>query len=203
MDNATRSETTRKKAIEAALIILTRDGVKGLTFDSLAQESGISKGGLMHQFRTKDAVLKALLAHQRQDFDRIATIYQAGEGAAKREKTLSMEIATYKAAANQPHSVARALLAIVVENPQLLLDAHDTNLAMLKRLQQEAEDPELSMLRYFAASGIAFNFLLGISPLSNAARERLFARLLDDDAWHGLAAPEAPKKRAPRRTKPS
>ncbi|WP_143811241.1 TetR/AcrR family transcriptional regulator, partial [Paraburkholderia piptadeniae] len=56
MDNQTRSENTRKKAIEAALTILTHEGVGGLTFDSLSRESGISKGGLLHQFRTKNGV---------------------------------------------------------------------------------------------------------------------------------------------------
>lgn len=199
MDNPTRSEITRKKAIEAALAILTRDGVKGLTFDSLAQESGVSKGGLMHQFRTKTAVLQALLDHQRHDFDRIAKHHLAGQGADKKEQTLSVEIATYQAAANQPHSVARALLAIVVENPELLAETPPLNTDRLKRLQDEADDPELSMLRYFAASGIAFNYLLGISPLSKAARERLFARLLDDDAWQAQARPAAPRKRAARK----
>lgn len=198
MDNPTRSETTRKKAIESAFVILTRDGVRGLTFDSLAQESGISKGGLMHQFRTKNAVLKALLDFQRQDFDRIAQKHLAGEGASKTEQFLSMQIAMYRAAASQPHSVARAILAVMAESPELLTESHDSDVDRMKRLQAEAADPELALLRYFAASGIAFNYLLGISPLSKAARERLFIRLMDDDSWESQRRQARPKKRAAR-----
>lgn len=198
MDNPTRSEITRKKAIDAALVILNRDGVKGLTFDSLALESGISKGGLMHQFRTKNAVLKALLDHQSLEFERVAQSHMAGAGASSTEKTLSVEIATYKAAANQPHSVARAILAALVENPELLLDVREADVPKIKKVQEEAADPDLSLLRYFAASGIAFNYLLGISPLSKVARERLFARLLDDALWTNLVVQAPVKKRAKR-----
>ena len=61
MDNPTRSERTRTAAIQAALAILERDGPGKLTFDAISRESGISKGGLMHQFRTKGDVLNALM----------------------------------------------------------------------------------------------------------------------------------------------
>jgi len=50
MDNATRSERSRTAAIQAALTIIARDGPGKLTFDAIARESGMSKGGLMHQF---------------------------------------------------------------------------------------------------------------------------------------------------------
>ena len=198
MDNPTRSETTRRKAIEAAFALLTREGVKGLTFDSLAQESGISKGGLMHQFRTKNGVLKALLDFQRQDFDRIARNHLASDGASKTEQILSMQIAMYRAASNQSHSVARAILAALVENPELLTESRESEIAKMKKLQDDAVDPELALVRYFAASGIAFNVLLGLSPISKAARERLFARLMDDNSWKRESQQEQPRKRSSR-----
>jgi AcrR family transcriptional regulator len=206
MDNPTRSETTRKKAIKAAFVILSKEGVKGLTFDALTRESGISKGGLLHQFKTKDGVLKALLDYQSQEFDRLAQTYLAGAGEEKTEKTLAKQIVTYKAASRQSHSAARALFAAIVENPDLLHETREFYAANLKRMQEEAEDPDLALLRYFAASGMVFNILLELSPLPKIVRERLFNRLMDDEAWQAVeqkdAAPAArsasPKKRASR-----
>ncbi|KVO08537.1 TetR family transcriptional regulator [Burkholderia ubonensis] len=183
MDNQTRSEISRKKAIDAALGILARDGVGGLTFDSLSRESGISKGGLLHQFRTKQGVLKALLEFQQQRFEEIAHAYLANEGASKAEPTLSSQIAIYREAINQPNSVARAVLAAIIESPDLLEDRKATTADKLKALEKESDDIELSLLRYFAASGIAFNVLLGLTPLSGAMQGQLFARLLDDESW--------------------
>ncbi|MEX3934507.1 TetR/AcrR family transcriptional regulator [Paraburkholderia phymatum] len=183
MDNQTRSENTRKKAIEAALTILTHEGVGGLTFDSLSRESGISKGGLLHQFRTKNGVLKALLEHQQEQFDQIAREHMVKDGAAKVEPCLSSQIAIYRESVKQPHSVARAILAALVASPELLEDLKATDAAKMKKLREESADLELSLLRYFAASGLAFNSLLGLSPLPESMLNRLFARLLDETAW--------------------
>lgn len=195
MDNPTRSETTRKKAMKAAFAILGREGVKGLTFDALARESGISKGGLLHQFRTKNGVIKALLDCQKQEFDRVADRYLARESTSKTEQALAKQIVTYKAASNQSHSVSRALFAAIVENPDLLHDTSEFYATSMKQMQDEAIDSELALLRYFAASGLMFNVLLGLSPISKAARDRLFDRLIDNGNWQAVAQKDAPKKR--------
>lgn len=194
MDNHTRSQISRKKAIDAALVILTRDGIGGLTFDTLSRESGISKGGLLHQFRTRNGVLAALLEYQRQQFAEIARAYLETEGASKREPCLAAQITVYKESTQQPHSVARAVLAALVEQPELAGDMKDVDSQILKQLKEESNDVDLSMLRYFAASGIAFCSLLGISHLPKATMTRLFDRLLDEDRWDDLRA--APKPRA-------
>jgi AcrR family transcriptional regulator len=64
MDNTSRSERTRNLVIEAARVIIARDGPQRLTLDAIAREAGISKGGLMHQFGNKTAVIRALLENQ-------------------------------------------------------------------------------------------------------------------------------------------
>ena len=195
MDNQTRSETTRKKAIEAAFTILAREGVGGLTFDSLSRESGVSKGGLLHQFRTRHGVLTALLDFQRQQFEQIRLDYLAKEAGKKAEPNLSAHIAVYRESIKQPHSVARAVLAALVESPELLDDSKAADADRMKALQRESGDLELSLLRYFAASGIAFNSLLGLAPLPQTMINRLFDRLLDEDSWQTQKQqPKAPKR---------
>ncbi|MFP3557022.1 TetR/AcrR family transcriptional regulator [Paraburkholderia sp. SIMBA_049] len=198
MDNQTRSETTRKKAIEAAFTILAREGVGGLTFDSLSRESGVSKGGLLHQFRTKHGVLTALLDYQRQQFEQIRLDYLAKEAGKKAEPNLAAHIAVYRESIKQPHSVARAVLAALVESPELLDDSKAADADRMKALQRESGDLELSLLRYFAASGIAFNSLLGLAPLPQTMINRLFDRLLDDDSWQSQKQPPKAPKRAAR-----
>ncbi|WP_321800150.1 TetR/AcrR family transcriptional regulator [Burkholderia sp. BCC1988] len=193
MDNQTRSEISRKKAIDAAFSILTRDGVGGLTFDSLSRESGISKGGLLHQFRTKQGVLKALLEFQQGQFEQFARDYLANEGALKAEPNLSSQIAIFREAISQPNSVARAILAAIIESPDLLDDRKRADADKLKTLDEESSDFELTLLRYFAASGIAFNVLLGLTPLTKTMRNRLFTRLLDDESWEALKIKREPR----------
>ncbi len=198
MDNPTRSEITRNKAIEAALVILERDGVSGLTFDALARESGISKGGLLHQFRTKNGVLEALADYHSQHFQRVAQRFLAEEGASKAEPTVASRIAIYRASADQPHSVARAVLATLIANPspELLEKFRAQDAESLKKIAEESPDADLALIRLLAASGLAFATLLGMSSLSPQDRERLYARLLDEQAWTGIATKPAKKKRA-------
>jgi AcrR family transcriptional regulator len=157
----------------------------------------VSKGGLLHQFRTKHGVLTALLDYQRQQFEQIRLDYLAKDAGKKAEPNLAAHIAVYRESIKQPHSVARAVLAALVESPELLDDSKAADADRMKALQRESGDLELSLLRYFAASGIAFNSLLGLAPLPQTMINRLFDRLLDEDSWQTQKQqPKTPKRAA-------
>jgi AcrR family transcriptional regulator len=192
MDNPSRSERSRNAAIQAALAIIARDGPGKLTFEALSRESGISKGGLMHQFRSKDEILKALLAYQTEYFDKFSRDYLATLGEGHTEPTLSAHIATSREAAAQPNSVALAIFAALVENPELLSGSRDAVAQSLECIKAEAADPDLAVLRWQAAQGLVLSTLLGMSPLSGEERERLFDCLLDESRWTPNAAAKKP-----------
>jgi AcrR family transcriptional regulator len=196
MDNPSRSERSRNAAIQAALAIIARDGPGKLTFEALSRESGISKGGLMHQFRSKDEILKALLAHQTEYFEKFSRDYQATLGEGQAEATLLTHIATSREAASQSNSVALAIFAALVENPELLAGSREGAAQSIERIKAEAADPDLAVLRWQAAQGLVLSTLLGMSPLSGVERERLFDRLLDESRWTPGAAAKKPASSA-------
>ncbi|GLU35716.1 TetR/AcrR family transcriptional regulator [Trinickia caryophylli] len=195
MDNPTRSAQSRNAAIQAALAILTKDGPAALTFDALSRESGISKGGLLHQFRNKTAILKALLAHQQEYFESFANSFLSTKGSALPEPTLSCQIAVTRESINQPNSVARAILAALVEDPNLLSEISSQDSANTRKIRSEAKDPDIALLRLFAARGLAYTTLLGLNPLSERQRERLFKVLLDDDRWSSHTSSDTDRER--------
>jgi len=203
MDNPSRSERTRNATIRAALAIIARDGPGRLTLDAIARESGISKGGLMHQFPTKRAVLKALLEHQIEHFDAFSRKYRAEQGAAHAEPHLAVQIATMREAIAGPDPVASAILAAMTEDPGLLAVTRDIDARSVAAIKAEAADPELAVLRWVAARGLVLAALLGTCPFSEAERARLFDRLLDDQQWSapsrtGARAGRASKQKAKR-----
>ena len=51
----------RDRALAAAFAIVVRDGAASLTIGAVAEESGLSKGGVLHHFPTKDALVLALV----------------------------------------------------------------------------------------------------------------------------------------------
>lgn len=201
MDNPTRSERSRQAALQAALTIIARDGPGQLTFDAISRESGISKGGLMHQFRTKTEVLRALLDHDIAHFEAFSQRYLAKIGDTTPEANLAAEIATMREAANSPHTGGFAVLAALVEDPTLLSTVLERSAQKVKRIKADAADPDLALLRWEAARGLVFTTLLGLSPLSDKERVRLFDRLLDDSQWPSPAAKAKTKPRAPRTTR--
>jgi len=205
MDNPTRSERSRAAAIQAALTIISRDGPGQLTFDAISRESGISKGGLMHQFQTKGNVLKALLEHRTEYFENFSRDYLAKIGPDQPSATLLAQIATTRESMTQQDSVGYAILAALVEDPTLLSAIREIDAKRVKRIKAEAADPELALLRWEAARGLALTSLLGLCPLSDKERSRLFDRLLDERQW--VSSSETPKKprsvRASRSASPS
>jgi len=98
MDNVSRSERSRNAIIQAALAIIARDGPGRLTLDAIAREGGLSKGGVMHQFRTKEAVLKTLLENQVEFFENFSRDYLASAGADDNGAQLAAQIAVQRKA---------------------------------------------------------------------------------------------------------
>lgn len=186
MENALRSERSRKAIIEAALRIIARDGPGRLTLDAIARESGISKGGLTHQFPTKKAVLRALLDHQIEFFRTFTQAYETAAGNDQSEVHLAAQIATLHEVILKQNSVAFAVVGALSEAPALLSMLRESMALTVEHIQAEAADPDLALLRWSAARGLALSAMFGMCPLSPDDRERLFDRLLDDARWTGL-----------------
>lgn len=189
MDNPTRSERTRNAVIQAALAVIARDGPNRLTLDAIARESGISKGGLMHQFHTKEAVLTALLEYQTACSEEFARAYMAEHGSTQSQPHLAAQIATARSLLAKPSSVAFAVMAVLSQEPALLSLPREHDAREIEAIKAEASDPDLATLRWAAARGLAMTTMLGLCPLSEQERERLFDRLLDDRQWSSFAAP--------------
>lgn len=201
MDNASRSERSRKAALQAALAIIARDGPGRLTLDAIARESGMSKGGLTHQFPTKEAVLKALLEHQSKHFEDFSRRYLAKVEATALHPYLAAQIATLREVIGQPDSVAFAILGAMNQDPNLLARNRDIEASTAEAIKTEADDPQLAMLRWNAAKGLALSAMFGLSALPDEECKQLFDRLLDDRQWSALAKAAPARPTRARKTK--
>lgn len=69
MTEKTRAELTRERLLESAIDILQTDGMNQFTLDAVARQAEVSKGGLLHHFPSKDALIDALLRYLLNAFD--------------------------------------------------------------------------------------------------------------------------------------
>jgi AcrR family transcriptional regulator len=58
-----KAQSTRDSLCEAAIRTATRDGLMAMTLDNVAREAGVSKGGVMYHFPTKDDLVRAMIEH--------------------------------------------------------------------------------------------------------------------------------------------
>ncbi|GAB0116265.1 TetR/AcrR family transcriptional regulator [Acidisoma sp. 7E03] len=203
MDNFLRSKRTREAAIEAALTILARDGAKKLTIDAVARESGISKGGILHHFRTKDAVLRALIENQMEQVESYRADYLASLPADHPEPQLAAYIASFRKAFALPHSAVFAIAGTLGEAPDILETIRTKDAEQLATVRAQAANPVLAEVRWAATMGLAMSERFSLSPLSAEERERLFDYLQDDRNWstapaEAEAVPEAASPHPPR-----
>src|SRR3954454_19308802 len=62
MQPPTQPTDARTRILDAAEAIVREKGVAGLTLDAAAREAGVSKGGLLYHFSSKESLLTGLLA---------------------------------------------------------------------------------------------------------------------------------------------
>jgi AcrR family transcriptional regulator len=79
-----RREATIERIVDTALHLLETEGYEGLTIQRLAKELGYAVGALYRYFRSKDALLVALLHRV---MDRIGEDMQAGLAIVERQRT--------------------------------------------------------------------------------------------------------------------
>jgi len=76
-----RPPLARERVLDALERILIEDGERAATMDATARAAGVSKGGLLYHFGTKDALESALVARLEELVDEdIAAIEAAPEG---------------------------------------------------------------------------------------------------------------------------
>jgi len=56
-----RSNVTKQKLLDAATEIIMDHGVHQLTLDEVAKTAGVSKGGLLYHYPSKEALLTAIV----------------------------------------------------------------------------------------------------------------------------------------------
>ena len=67
----TKGERTRAAILDAALRIVSKSGLDGLTIGTLADSTGMSKSGLFAHFGSREELLLAVLAHGQAQFTEV------------------------------------------------------------------------------------------------------------------------------------
>ncbi len=163
--------------LEAAEAIVLGNGARHMTLDAVAAKAGVSKGGLLYHFPTKEALLKAMLERLGRQLD---------ETWGKKAKTLKpgprREIKAFILAGSdrdpRKEQIGSALLAAGAHDPKLLRSAKNDFRRWLTDLMSSDLGFKRAAVIFFALHGLVMSELLSLSPLTEKERRDLVQELL-------------------------
>lgn len=162
--------------LDAAEALLRRSEHRSLTIDAVAAEAGLSKGGVLHHYASKDALICALAAHK---VERMRTgiaeqvVAQGDAPAAIPLAALALARELYAEECGFPD----ALLLAAVENPEALAGFRafmDERFAQLASVEGR---PGAGGVLVCAVLGLMLGRSLGFHQIEGAELERLFGAL--------------------------
>ncbi len=167
------SQSARRNAspriLAAARAIAARDGVAHISFEAVAHEAGLSKGGVLYHFPTKRDLMAALLKEMLAEHDAL----EAGLPQDARHRTLRRHLASLSTLDTADSDLSMSILAVAAAEPDLLDPLRRALEADLARIEAEAADANLCRLIFFALQGLRFHALLSLPGGEPAVRRQL------------------------------
>ncbi len=167
--------TTRQRLLDAAAVVARRDGASAITLETVASEAGLSKGGLLYHFTTKDALIDALIEDwlDRFEADMVALSGELGWARAYARVAAQSHRRSVESATDV------AILVAVAGDPRRLEIIGRRYSEWQERLAASASDPVDATVARLAADGLWFADLLGLARPSGQLREDVLARMED------------------------
>jgi len=172
---------TRHRLLAAASRVVLNQGVGHLTLDLVASEAGVSKGGLLYHFPTKEALISGLLEDLLRSFDEsIATALASGIDGSDGDAGRFVSAYVLASTDDDPQELALSagLLAAIATNSDLLAPWQKQYQIWQKRITQDGIDPVLATIVRLAVDGLWANELFGIAPPNPDLRQQVVKRLL-------------------------
>jgi len=171
------STTTREAILKAANQVVMEGGVTRLTLEAVAQAAGVSKGGLLYHFPSKDALVKGMIEYLNEAFNAsIRRAYEADQGPVQGRWLRSFIRATFS---SEQVDISAGLLAAVALNPALLAPNRSNYQAWQQQIEADGVDPAMATIVRLAVDGLFFSELLDFAPPQQSLREAVLNRLLE------------------------
>lgn len=159
-----RSNSRREELLEAARAVVAQRGGGGLTLDAVAAHAGLSKGGVLYHFPTKEALIVAMVERELDEMDRALEVAMAEEAASEGPRGGAFARAYVKvslAEGGGDDCGLGGLLAAVATDPSLLAGYRARTERWRERMRADGLDPALAEVLRMAVDGLYYSSLVG------------------------------------------
>ncbi|MCC5794671.1 MAG: TetR family transcriptional regulator [Chromatiales bacterium] len=171
--------SARDRVLDAAIRIVGESGAGRLTLEAVAEAAGISKGGLLYHFRSKEALLLGLLERHLAGFREryTAELERRGGGQNARVQAYIQSVLAGDTL-GLDHDGSLSLLAAVANDPALLVEVRRQVQDFYQEIGLTHPEPLRATRLMLAAEGLMLMDIFGISVLEPAQRQKLHEELL-------------------------
>ncbi|HLO77301.1 MAG TPA: TetR family transcriptional regulator [Magnetospirillum sp.] len=171
--------TTRDKIIDAAMSIVRDQGVAKLTLDEAAKCAGLSKGGVLYHFKTKDDLIRGMVETLINRCDSLHHDYYDREPEGPYRWARAVVQTGFDPNGPASDKLASALLASIAVNPELVAPVQAQYERWIARINADSPNPLQAALVCMAMDGHYFQTILGLKLCDDEKREQMKAFMLD------------------------
>jgi len=171
----------RERLLDAAERVVVESGATHLTLDAVAKSAGVSKGGLLYHFPTKEALLEGMLTRHFAEVDaevakRLAR--RARRTKASRADVLRERVRVLLELHPERPAVGAAMVAASADSPGHMAPCRAQYRRLLDEFAKLPGGFERAALVLLAVQGLLLAELLHLSPYTRGERARLAKALL-------------------------
>lgn len=171
--------STRDKILDAAMSIVREQGVAKLTLDAAAKCAGVSKGGVLYHFKTKDDLIRGMVELFVDRHESLMQFYYDAEPEGPYRWARAAVKADHDPRAVSNDKLASALLASIAVNRELVAPIQAGYDQWIARIHSDSPNPQLAILVCMALDGHCLESILGLDLCDAEGRERMKSYMLD------------------------
>ena len=166
-----RKPEARQKVLDAARTLVIERGAGALTFEELAQASGVTRGGITYHFPTKQALLSALVEHDLEHWRAIEAAHRP-EGVPDELADFLAHVRVHTSNHSDQRRFVAGMMSAVMLDPDILEPARAFESAKFSALREGNDDLRKHVL-YLAAIGMFWTEFFDCPRVPSELRDRL------------------------------
>jgi AcrR family transcriptional regulator len=185
-------KTLRDALLDAAETVVIRRGIANLTLEAVATEAGLSKGGLLHHFPSKDRLVEAMVQRSADNWRRCYTegYERAAPGPGRMCRGLLAHcLSDAEGWTQELQRSSSACFAALAQNPSLIAPMREAYSELQRRVADDGLPAGVGEAVAAAIDGLWLYWVLGLADVNQSlvgrvriALEDMLARSLPQDA---------------------
>lgn len=169
---------TRDAVLKAAAQIIVRLGIGAFTIEAVAQEAGVTKGGVLHHFHSKEALIDGLINQVSSIFNERLEAELAAEPEGNSGRWLRAYIRTIFSVQYEDINLIPALSAAVAADHQTIERLRQSMEFSQLAAIQDGVDPTLATIIRLAVDGFVFTSAFNLNVLNGETKQNVSDELL-------------------------